>query len=267
MRAEELTEGPAGYRSPYSINFTWPPADLLGDLEGERGEVRNEAEIPHSEWYAHATRQRWNSWGPPARSYPVPAGLERRSVKWKRERVIAVGLRFVGYDYQHHHIPDWNPPADWPWKHTAAGHNSKGVDCSNFTGFVYNLGLGARFSTDVHEQSEQRAVEIPSLRREVALQHVELPADYAARRQILETGDLLFIRNEAGDHVSHVVLWVGKIGSAPDGAPLVLDSHGEGVRDSNGHSIPAGIHLRPYHENSWYHRKASHALRLMRGEL
>ncbi len=265
--AEDNEPRPAAYRSPYSVNFTVPQTELIHDLlHGERGDYRNEAEIPHADWYSHKTRERWNSWGPPARTYPVPEGLERRSAEWKRERVIAVGLRFVGYEYQHHHIPDWNPPANWPWKHTAIGHNGKGVDCSNFTGFVYNVGFGVRLNTDVHHQSEHRQAPIPTLRREAALQRIELPADYAERRNVLETGDLLFIRNGAGEHISHVVLWVGRIGTSRDDAPLVLDSHGEGVKDSEGQSIPSGIQLRPFHERSWYNHQASHALRVFHAE-
>ena len=48
----------------------------------------------------------------------------------------------------------------------------------------------------------------------------------------------------------------------PDGTPLILDSHGEGVKDSNGKSIPCGINLRPFRKNSWYFKSASHAHRL-----
>lgn len=261
--ADDPEDRRAVYRSPYSVQFTVPQGELLHDLNhSERGDARIEAEIPHSEWYSHATRERWKSWGPPARTYPAPSGLDQRSVEWKRERAIAVGLRFVGYEYQHHHIPDWNPPSNWPWQHVAVGHNGKGVDCSNFTGFVYNLGFGVRLNTDVHHQAEHRQVPIPSLRREVALHRVALPGGYAERREVLETGDLLFIRNGKGEHISHVVLWVGRIGVSPDETPLILDSHGDGVKDSSGQSIPAGIQLRPYHANSWYHHQASHALRV-----
>jgi hypothetical protein len=62
------------------------------------------------------------------RHYPQPEGFHKKAVKWKQERVIATGLRFLGYDYQHHHIPDLNPPANWPWKEVGAGRNGKGVD-------------------------------------------------------------------------------------------------------------------------------------------
>jgi hypothetical protein len=44
--------------------------------------------------------------------------------------------------------------------------------------------------------------------------------------------------------------------------PLIIDSHGEDVRDSQGQFIPCGVQLRPFRENSWYNRSASHALRV-----
>jgi cell wall-associated NlpC family hydrolase len=139
------------------------------------------------------------------------------------------------------------------------GHNGKGVDCSNLTGFVYNLGFGLRLNTDVHQQSEERIARGNG--HSATLRRVELPPTYAERLRTLCTGDLVYIRSAKG-RISHVVLWVGAIGKSPDGTPLVIDSHGEDVRDSNGVAIPCGVHLRPFRENSWYNHSASHALRV-----
>ena len=247
------------YRSPYRIEYHWPRGELIGDLEHtERGDHRIEAEIPHALWYAERTRERWGAWGPPARFYPAPAEVATWSAQRKRERVVAVASRFLGYAYQHHHIPDWDPPAHWHWLPTCAGRNGKGVDCSNFTGFVYNLGFGLRINTDVALQARQ--TEVAGLAGPIA--RVDLPATYEERLQTLRTGDLLFIRNNAG-HVSHVVIWIGSIGASPDGIPLVMDSHGEDTRDAEGHLIPCGVHLRPFRKNSWYNMSASHAHRLI----
>ena len=181
VRADER---PVKYQSPYSVRYTVPVGQLTHDLQrGERGEVRNESQIPHAEWYAPSVRKRWKSWGPPARTYSaLPAvGPERHSVEWKRERVIAVGMRFHGYDYQHHHVPDWNPPADWPWDETATGHNGKGVDCSNFTSFVYNQGFGILLDSEVQRQSELTQAEISGQPRPHKLQRIELPEKYSDR--------------------------------------------------------------------------------------
>ncbi|WP_422923802.1 NlpC/P60 family protein [Singulisphaera sp. PoT] len=250
------------YRSPYRVEFSYPREELLGDMEGRRGDHRLEAEIPFHEWYSRRTLERWRSWGPPAAYYPPVPGIEKWPVERQRERVVALAMRFQGYAYQHHHIPDWNPPRHWPWSESCARSNGKGVDCSNLTGFVYNLGFGLRLNTDVHAQSQERVARGPG-ERTTRLNLVELPQGYEERIEALRTGDLLFIR-ERGGKISHVVIWVGPIGRAPDGVPLVLDSHGADTRDSDGHVIPCGVHLRPFRKTSWYNMSASHALRILR---
>ncbi|WP_165229572.1 NlpC/P60 family protein [Aquisphaera insulae] len=251
-----------GYRSPYRVAFTYPVAELIGDLERtERGDPRLEAEIPFERWYSKKSLERWHSWGPEPRAYPVPREIEAWPVERKRERVIATALRFQGYAYQHHHIPDWNPPAGWPWQKTCAGRDGKGVDCSNLTGFVYNQAFGLRLNTDVHRQSQEEAAREPGGRSH-RLHRVELPAGYDERLRALRTGDLVFIRSREGK-ISHVVIWVGPIGQSPDDVPLIIDSHGEDVRDSAGRPIPCGVQLRPFRKNSWYNMSASHALRVL----
>jgi hypothetical protein len=251
-----------GYRSPYSVKFTFALKDLTGDLDGmPRGDPRQASTVPFSDWYSQRVKDTYGPWGAPARHFPAPEGLAKRSIDWQRQRVIAVGLRFQGYGYQHHHVPDWDPPAGWPWKETNGGRNGKGVDCSNFTAFVYNLGLGIKPTSAIKKQSEQTQIPGPG-KSEVRALRIDKPASYDALVRTLRTGDLLFIRNKQGE-VSHVILWVGAIGEAPDKAPLVLDSTGEGAKDSSGTTIPHGIHLRPFSERSWYFRSLSHVHRIL----
>lgn len=254
---------PAGehYRSPYHLAYEHDREDLIGDLlHGERGKAHRQSQTPHHEWYSHHVKHKYGAWGPRARRYLPLAGLAEHSLAWKRERVIAAAARFIGYEYQHHHIPDWNPPHPWPWKHCCAGHNGKGVDCSNFTSFVYNQGFGIHMNSGIGPQSHLHTA--LAGRHAVPIQTIELPAQYADRRHALQTGDLIYIRGKEGGHVTHVVIWVGAVGNSPSGVPLILDSHGGDVHDDNGRAIPCGIHLRPFHEHSWYNRCASHAHRV-----
>jgi hypothetical protein len=254
------------YVSPYRVEFKAPADELIGDLlRSERGDPRLQANVPHAEWYSRAIERKMGAWGPGQRHYPPFEGLTSWPAEALRERVLAAALRFEGYGYQHHHIPDWDPPASWPWKETCFGRNGKGVDCSNFTGFVYNQAFGLRLNTDVVKQSELREAIGPGPEGRTRLQRIELPADYQERIETLRTGDLLFIRSKKGT-ISHVVFWVGPIGQAPDGVPLVLDSHGADTKDSEGKLIPCGIHLRPFRKNSWYNGSASHALRVFRDD-
>lgn len=248
-----------GYVSPYSVRFTIPVEQLTADFaEFPRNDIRQESQQPpYEQWYDQSAYRRGQlTWGPAQHTrYPtpvIPAGVD--AGEWKRERIIATALKYVGYSYQHHHIPDWNPTdPSWPWKPVAAGQNSKGIDCSDFTGWIYNYGLGILLNTDVKKQSR------PTDGVQTLLDGV---TDYATILAGLRTGDLLYIRSDAGK-ISHVITWVGKIGVSPDGTPLVIDSHGSAVVDSNGQHIPQGVHLRPFRTGSWYHRCFDHAHRII----
>jgi hypothetical protein len=115
----------------------------------------------------------------------------------------------------------------------------------------------------VNEQSEGRAAkgarQVGARIELIERKHGDGHKEWSSR---LQTGDLVFVRNREGN-LSHVVIWVGPLGHSPDGLPLILDSHGEDVKDSNGVLVPRGIHLRPYRPGSWYDKSTSHALRLI----
>ena len=263
---ELAAQEPKHYQSPYEVKFVHQKAELLRDLEeGSLGDWRDEAKIPHSRWYSKEVRDHYGAWGPPARHYPPSPIAVGKSAAWRRERVLAVGLRFVGYRYQHHHSPDWDPPVDWPWLKVAAGHNGKGLDFSNYTAFCYNLALGIKPTGNVRVQSEKLEIEGADGKVERA-RRIEIPSTYSEFPKTFETGDLLYIKGSPDREVTHVVIWVGRIGKNDQDIPLVLDSHGQGVKDCNGTTIPDGIHLRPFKEKSWYHRCASHAHRIVHGD-
>lgn len=185
-----------------------------------------------------------------------------KDAEWSRQRIVATALRFTGYSYQHHHIPDWDPPAEWPLPDKEGFEPGKGLDCSNFTAFVYNLALGIKPTGDVRQQALLTEVPGPGSRRTTPVTRIELPENPADYGDGLQTADLLFIKNRAGE-ISHVVLWVGKIGKSPEDLSLVLDSTGEGSTDSEGTKIPSGIQLRPFRPGYWYAESASHALRIL----
>lgn len=255
------------YRSPYNVKYSIPEEDLIGDLlKGPRGDPREQSEVPHKDWYSHAVRTRYGSWGPPPRHYAAPPGLAGHSHAWKQQRVIAVALRFRGYSYQHHHVPDWEPPKDWPGLLTTQGRGRKGVDCSNFTAFVYNQGFGIHPSGDVHVQAEELEIPGPGPGHKLRAERIAKPKTYKELVETLQTGDLVYIRKKPGEKIAHVVLWVGAIGHSPEATPLIIDSHGDDVKDSNGIPIPNGIQVRPFREHSWYYESCSHAHRIFTGK-
>jgi len=251
------------YLSPYGVKLPWTAQELIPDLlEGERSKVRNEASIPEFEWYGH-THPWVGPWGPRPREYRPPQLAQGKSDDWKRARVIATALRFLGYHYRHHYIPDWDPPPGWYTpKPGHARHDGKGVDCSNFTSFVYNQALGIGFSSDIHKQAAIDYVTLHGSDQQIPVKVISLQDSPEAWAKVLKPGDLLFIRPRNSETISHVVLWIGEWG-IPSGQLLILDSHGADVRDSDGTMIPDGIHLRPFYTGSWYATRADHAIRII----
>jgi cell wall-associated NlpC family hydrolase len=178
-----------------------------------------ESEVPFSEWYM----QRYaTNWGPAATTYPevsVPAGCA--SDIWMRARVVQTALKYIGLPYRHHHIPAWDPPASLR-ENEGPG---PGLDCSNFTSWVYNYGLGMRFVSDVDDQAAG-----PSA-----------PGRILESGEQLEPGDILFIWDSPRTRVSHAVIY--------------LDP--EHIIDSVG----AGVAIRSF--SSWYRSRFSHARRVI----
>lgn len=251
------------YRSPYSVKFSFDEKELIGDLlKGPRSDWKDHANAPYAEWYNPGNHGRWGYRGPSARHFNPPPGLASKSPEWSRERIIATGMLFEGYSYQHHHVPDWDPPAGWPRDPEQKTPVGKGLDCSNFTAFVYNFALGIKPTGDVRKQAELTEVPGPGPQRKIPVRRIELPNSFEEYESTLLAGDLLFIKNTSGN-LSHVVLWVGKIGQSPEGAALILDSTGSGSFDSNKAGIPDGIFLRPFTPRTWYFRQASHGLRII----
>lgn len=235
----------AKYVSPYTLTFA---PELTADLQN--WQVASESD--RTNWYDPSLYTAGQlSWGPRPHVFP---GLSLASAEQRRQRVLAVGAHWIGTHYQHHHIPDW-APSNWPaWMRVSLGHNSAGIDCSDFTAWCYNVGLGIQMTSNVADQ----AAAGPGL---FQVQGFEV-ADYNTLVQGMLPGDLLYIRANSGradQPVTHVIMWVG----GPN--RLVMDSHDNTppVKDSNGQVIPAGVQLRPFLEGSWYHRAFDHARRLI----
>ena len=168
--------------------------------------------LPRSQWYAKPGP---GSWGPKAATYPpvsVPDGYD--AVAWKRARVAVVARRLVGLPYRHHHIPAYDPPGQGP-----------GLDCSNYTSWVYNYGLGLRFTSAIAAQSAGPLA----------------PGRRLSPDEPWAVGDLLYIKARDGSRVSHVALWLG------DGQ--LIDAHN--------HSVA----VRPF--AGWYRDSLSHVRRVI----
>jgi hypothetical protein len=198
------------------------PADLPRDASealtadfAERDRLP-ESSVPESEWYRDGSQE---TWGPKAAHYPpvrVPAGAD--PIEWKRARILAVARHYLGLPYQHHHIPAWAPGK-------GGAQETAGLDCSNFTSWVYNYGLGIVFTSDVNIQADGP----------------NAPGRRLAANEAFAPGDLLFIENRARTKVTHVVIYIDP--------GHIIDDHADGVR------------VRPF--AGWYTSSFSHARRII----
>ncbi len=184
---------PARAQVPLGTNCD--PATLTADF-AQRDKLP-ESRLSRKEWY----RQDWNyGWGPLAAIYPavrVPPGCD--PTNWKRDRVIAVARKYIGLKYRHHHIPAWDPAPSL----TGETNSAPGLDCSNFSSWVYNYGLGIKFTSDVEEQADG----------------AKAPGRKLKPNEPLQPGDLMFILVENRSRISHVVIYVD-----PE---HIIDSHGK----------------------------------------
>ncbi len=252
------------YQTPYSVKLPWSAEELIPDiLSGPRGEAQEESETPFREWNSPSLKKKLGSWGPRPRKFAPPEHANGKSPEWERARVIATALRYQGYAYRHHHIPDWNPPEGY---HTPekgeTKHAGKGLDCSNFTSFIYNQGLGISLNSDVHKQAEITAAPVHGSSRTIRIRTIPGQGSVEEWQKALKPADLIYVRSNAGK-ISHVIMWLGEWGQSPDGTPLIIDSHGAEVKDSNGVQIPSGIRIRPFRPGSWYAKSSDHAHRIL----
>lgn len=202
-------------------------ASLLHDL-AERQKLP-QTSTPHKAWY---TPQELRGWGPMPQQYPgihelviaLPHGTD--VTQWKRDRVVAVAKHYIGLPYRHHHIPAWSPTTP-----DHSGQTGPGLDCSNFTSWVYNFGFGLILNGDVVLQSEMKprtGFSLPPGIRKV------LP------KEGFKPGDLLYILDQKHSVVVHTVIYIDE---------------GHIIDSTNGQ-----VAIR--HFSGWYKSRLSHGLRI-----
>ncbi|MGY4709466.1 NlpC/P60 family protein [Mycolicibacterium sp. CBM1] len=201
--------------------------------------------VPVDQWYTTTAGGRYSNggWGPAASVLPPPVIPQDSGcdvTTWQRERVLAVAMRYIdapdnplGLQYRHHHIPGWDPPTSTysggaeenPDTDAAPGPSAwdsgRGLDCSNFTAWVYNYALGIKFGGDVHKQYAGTAgpmgARIPALGP-------------------FQPGDLIFLHpNRNANDASHVVIYIDD--------QHIIDSRG------NAQNVP-GVQIR--NRIGWY---------------
>lgn len=274
------------YQSPYQLAFDYSWSDLTAGL----------AQAPFNDWtqegnpaYFKNMPQDWfdlaiyhdnaglsavgsPSWGPGPQLYlppTVPASAQNDVAAWQTQRLLGVAASMVGYNYCHHHIPDWNPGQDWYTSINITPTSQlvgQGVDCSDYTSWLYNYGLGIYLNTDVADQGNMTAVSDNHGKTYTVSRVADATTSYADLVKQLQSGDLLYIAGaptlskhaiqqslQSGGtlpQITHVIMWVGGVGVSSGDTPLVTDSHGNELIDENGNTIPGGIQVRPFNQGS-----------------
>lgn len=204
------TASAAGFAYPFTCNH----ASLTADFPAR--DAMPHTDTPEADWYTQRDGHYLNGgWGPRAAALPpvsVPTDAGCDAMTWKQERILSAALHYVndpgnpqGLQYRHHHIPDWDPPTSTL---SAAGEKSdeqdgqspetwgpgRGLDCSNFTAWVYNFGLGIKFGGSVTKQYAGTAGPMG--------QRISADGPF-------QPGDLLYLHPD-GDttRASHVVIFI-----------------------------------------------------------
>ncbi|MGZ5018464.1 MAG: hypothetical protein ACXV8U_22070 [Methylobacter sp.] len=291
-----------GYQSPYQLSFNYSWSDLVSGLaqtsftewqqEGNPNYFKN---IPQ-DWFDPSiykeNASNWQqvgslSWGPGPGHYPqpTPSSDVTNSTEWRLQRLVAVAASMIGYGYLHHHIPDWNPGQDWYTAFNIAPTDQlvgQGLDCSDYTSWLHNYGLGIYLDTDVANQGAM--VPGTKLGATATIANNSNPSftvtriadasmDYETLCQTLQTGDLLYIAGGVAESktaiqnalaanqadpgapstplpaITHVIMWLGNASISNGSIPLVTDSHGGEVMDENGVLVPTGIQVRPFNNS------------------
>ncbi|SDV46598.1 hypothetical protein [Chitinasiproducens palmae] len=278
-------------------------------------------------------------------SIATPAACAATPLDFQRAWVVANETYWVdqGINYCHHHVPGWLPPADSTYyrvallgNHTSGGDSSgmtcaatrlidgsqlapsvttkpddsqiqwQGVDCSNFTAWIYNVSgltgnqLSGAIGTQACEASQ------PGVLIDIDAKNVfagsattdEALANPAAKLRYLQTGDLLYILSVAPEKsdaskysLNHVVTWTGKrlseFANGPDGAKYQIETAGQaGSRlaadfmSYYGKQTPAQVraydpfliidshYAGPAYRpfTGWYHESLSHIRRIVGAE-
>lgn len=262
-----------------------------------------------------------------------PGGVDETT--WQQQRLLAAAnlLLQAGTHYQHLHLPTFDPAqvttgTGFPWIAVSTGtalqsswqlannvsgttHNPyaaaygrplPGIDCTDFSAYVYSLALGIQMHSGTPNQIEfvgaskptpggtAIATVLDSAGNQIVPQFFYGPnfgiaaingtSSLTSLVSQFQAGDLLYIGNP-NDGILHVVMWLGQTGtdSAGNTFPLVISSHDNtpaifdtlalGTNgfpsDGNvaGHLPPPGVHILPFADSNWFYQDFQVAMRVI----
>jgi cell wall-associated NlpC family hydrolase len=185
----------------------------------------------------------------------------------------------------------------------AYGSAAPGIDCTDFSAYVYSLALGIQMHSGTRSQVQfNNASNLPApgaTAFSTVLDTTGTPltpqffygpnfgtdvlntgsAALAPLISQFQAGDLLYIGNSTA--IRHVVMWLGQTVTDSDGNtfPLVISSHdntpaifdtlaltGTGYPldgDIAGHLPPPGVHILPFAPSNWFYQDFQLAMRVL----
>jgi cell wall-associated NlpC family hydrolase len=218
--------------------------------------------------------------GGPVFDVPIntaPGGVS--TTAWQQQRLLQAASQLIGTHYQHLHLPTFDPSLvtgstfNWspvsgntllqttqdlrrgdpgtatnPYK---AAYNSPqpGIDCTDFSAYVYNLALGVQMHSGTSTQIKFTSGSGPATNNQPTALVLDsagallapnflLGPNYGTHDfngaesldgviSLLQPGDLLYMVGSS--NITHVVMWLGEYGTLADGSPspvpLVISSH------------------------------------------
>ncbi len=198
---------------------------------------------------------------------------------WQQQRLLYAASQLIGTHYQHLHLPQFDPAqteSPFPWSpvstnallqttqdlradnpgtvanpyQTTYGSPQPGIDCTDFSAYVYSLALGVQMHSGTPSQvtfssgtapapdNTPQALVLDADGNVVTPQFLLSP-NYGLSGpneagsldgviSQLQPGDLLYMKG-GGGAISHVVMWLGEYGTdtngSPSSVPLVISSH------------------------------------------
>lgn len=253
--------GPSGGTT---ANVPWTAACQASVTADIAAKLQPQEQTPIlQQYWGTPSRYANNVYGPNPTIYPavtIPADCNRTT--WMQNRVLAVANALVQQqnNYCHHYIPAWNSTGltfgsqtSYCFDNILPGGNNvqNGVDCSNFTAFVYNVAFGGiRFTGGVAQQggspfpaNVSSNVWAPGTAtpRPANWESYYQPGGANYQQYPFQPGDLIYVNGTpaeaaAGQPATHVVMWTGMKAADGSGRYLTVESFGT----NNGGTSGAG---------------------------
>ena len=256
--SDESTPTPSGpYVSPYHLDSLFTFTDLGSDFA--QRDLINPSTMDTTQWYNpeyqyYVDNRKEVTWGPWPSDFNSEAGYPH-NLRWQQQRILYVAKRYIGTYFQYHHLLQWNPPASWPWdtiNKVSLGHNSAGIDASDFATWLYNYGLGYHLLPKIDSQYVQKTINGYGETPVLGIIDVAKPASFDTLVTKLQIGDLIYCSQTPGSaQPVHVAIWIGKT-KPSDKYYLVIDAYDGIIKDMNNANVPQGVQIRPIDAGSYY---------------